>query len=217
MHSSTAVASRVAAPLAVAKSDALAIDARGEDTDILALVQPSFDPLQHQRDRFTDVEGSSLLIVVRKRSVEVDANPPVGHGRSPSKRARSWSIVIGDARRCCRSRTPAQRGANGRTCGLALRRCLPGGRPKKRALTRSLRDLAPVREMGSRILLRRRRTGLLAWPGVGNSPDCAARIIRDKQRTVFRNGECRWAAPRRFEERFTLHQPQSGDQQIDCH
>jgi hypothetical protein len=94
------------------------------------------------------VEGSSLLIVVRKRSVEVDANPPVGHGRSPSKRARSWGIVIGDARRCCRSRTPAQRGANGRTCGLALRRCLPGGRPKKRALTRSLRDLAPVREIG---------------------------------------------------------------------
>ena len=67
------------------RSDALAIDTRGEDTDILALVQPSFDPLQHQRDRFTDVEGSSLLIVVRKRSVEVDANPPVGHGRLLAK------------------------------------------------------------------------------------------------------------------------------------
>ena len=42
--------------------------------------------------------------------------------------------------RCCRSRTPAGRGANGRTRGLALCRCPLGGRPKERALTRSLRD-----------------------------------------------------------------------------
>ena len=46
----------------------------------------------------------------------------------------------GDVRRCCRSRTPASRGANGRTRGLALRRCSLGGRPRERALTRSLCD-----------------------------------------------------------------------------
>ena len=44
-------------------------------------------------------------------------------------------------RRCCRSRTPARRGANGRTRGLALCRCPLVGRPKERALARSLRDL----------------------------------------------------------------------------
>ena len=44
-------------------------------------------------------------------------------------------------RRCCRSRTPDRRGANGRTCGLTLGRMLPKGPPKKRALTGSLRDL----------------------------------------------------------------------------
>ena len=64
--------------------------------------------------------------------------------RHPLHRAES----IGNVRRCCRSRTPASRGANGRTCGLALRRRLLVRRPRERALTRSLRDLTPVREMG---------------------------------------------------------------------
>ena len=36
---------------------------------------------------------------------------------------------------------PASRGANGRTCGLVLCRCSLGGRPRERALTRSLCDL----------------------------------------------------------------------------
>ena len=40
------------------------------------------------------------------------------------------------------------RGANGRTRGLVLCRCPLVGRPRERALTRSLRDLNPVREMG---------------------------------------------------------------------
>jgi len=46
------------------------------------------------------------------------------------------------------ARHQARRGANGRTRGLALCRCLLVGRPRERALARSLRDLNPVREMG---------------------------------------------------------------------
>ena len=34
--------------------------------------------------------------------------------------------------------------------GLATCRCVLGGRPRERALTRSLCDLTPVREMGQR-------------------------------------------------------------------
>ena len=70
-------------------------------------------------------------------------------------------------RRCCRSRTPARRGANGRTCGLALCRCSLVGRPKERALTRSLRDLTPVREMGegkSGCLAAVERVGCMSHP-----------------------------------------------------
>ena len=77
-----------------------------------------------------------------------------GKNRSPAKASRAvkeYLATLDDAARvrCCRSRTPPLDAAL--TVAHAVWHvagALLGGHPKERALTRSLRDLTPVHEMG---------------------------------------------------------------------
>src|SRR5215203_1398922 len=57
----------------------LPLDACSKDSNFPTFLQPTFHALQHLRDRITDMQRAAPLVVKRKRSIEVDADPAVVH------------------------------------------------------------------------------------------------------------------------------------------
>ena len=125
------------------------------------------------------LEATSALPLPRVSRTRGGAWAKLSRTASPARsRSRASPVAHGEANQLgtcegvAEAGHPAAWGANGRTCISTHGRMLPRGPPKKRALTRSLRDLARLARDG----LSKGAFALLARGST--SPRCASRIFR---------------------------------------
>src|SRR6185436_4839739 len=82
--------------------------ARSKNADVLSLFEPLLHPLGHDRNRVSDVRDTAPAVVMRKRAVEVHANPSVAcaHPSASFARWSNWPANSGGSGKETSTHTP---------------------------------------------------------------------------------------------------------------